>query len=269
MKYIPRCIVLFLLLSIMPAYADGMPDIATRTHLKIAEKIPVDNRIKILTYNPQDVYMVPTKYGYQTSIVFAHNEEIKTVSVGDRSMWQIIPSGNRMFIRPMDDGLATNMTIITNIREYNFDIKSIASDQTNNLYVVQFRYPEDKNTLEDSLNDGEMPTSVAESSLSNDLISIPPLDTQRTQNINENYSYTGHDNLAPTQVYDDGRNTYVLYDAMPSPAPRPIVTSTSGKSAMARHDIDGNKIIIYTVVKGFVLKSSGGEITVYNELFHP
>src|SRR5688572_30855497 len=78
--------------------------------------LPVDNRIKILTYSPLDVYKITTKYGYQTSLVFANNEEISTVSVGDRSLWQIIPSGNRIFIRPMVDDVATNMTVITSMR---------------------------------------------------------------------------------------------------------------------------------------------------------
>ena len=257
-------VALFLFLGPATAYAAGNPD------------IPVDSRIKILTYTSSDVYTVPTKYGYQTSIVFAHNEEIKTVSVGDRSMWQIIPSANRIFIRPMDDNLATNMTVITNQREYNFDIKSVAADQTSNLYVVQFRYPENRTEEYITLNDGDMPplahmsspvTLTHTSTGSN--VTIPPLDTQRTQDINEQYTYTGSDALAPSQVYDDGKNTYVLYDAMPSPAPRPTVLSTTGKPAVAKHEVQGNKIIIHTVASGFVLKSPKGKITVYNELFHP
>ncbi|MDX2073894.1 MAG: TrbG/VirB9 family P-type conjugative transfer protein [Alphaproteobacteria bacterium] len=244
----------FLLLSAAPAMADGMPE------------LPLDDRIKIFTYSPADVYTLPTKYGYQTSVVFARNEEIKTVSVGDRSLWQLIPAGNRMFIRPMDDGLSTNMTVITNIREYNFDLKSVAEGQANNLYVVQFRYPERKSSMTDTVESAPAPAPAATVT---DHVAIPPLDTQRTSDINENYSYTGPDELAPLQVYDDGKKTYVVYSAMPAPAPVPMVTSTSGQTATARHTVSGNKITIHTVASGFVLQSPAGQITVYNELFHP
>ena len=145
MKHLISSLAFSLLVGSFAAHAD-LPD------------LPVDGRIRILTYAPADVYTVPTKYGYQTSIVFASNEEITTVSVGDRSMWQIIPSGNRIFIRPMDDGLTTNMTVITNMREYNFDILSVEGEHSNNLYVVQFRYPDKRaSTIADTLNDGEMP----------------------------------------------------------------------------------------------------------------
>ncbi len=256
MKQLLYCMSALLFLGIAPAQADSMSE------------IPASNRIKILPYSASDVYTVPTKYGYQTSIVFEHSEEIKTVSVGDRSMWQIIPSANRIFIRPMDDDLATNMTVITNMREYNFDIKSVAEDQTNNVYVIQFRYPDNASKNDMTLNDGEMPSNPVAQKPSTP-ITIPPMDTQRSQELNENYSYTGPDELAPMQVYDDGKNTYVIYNVMPTPTPKPIVTSTAGKSAMARHDVSGNKIIIHTVVSGFVLKSPKGKITVYNELFHP
>lgn len=247
------------------AHADGMPEAkATAVYTDGASELPVDNRIKLLNYTPTDVYTVPTKYGYQTSIVFESGEAVRTVSVGDRSMWQIVPSGNRIFIRPMDDDLSTNMTVITNMREYNFDIKSVAADKTNNVYVIQFRYPEDERNSDAP----ELPP-IAPAVSRIDAVAIPPLDTQRTQSINKLYSYTGPDEVAPAQVYDDGKNTYVVYNTIPSPAPKPLITSASGNQDVATHVVQGNKIVIRTVTSGFVLTSPAGDITVYNELFHP
>ena len=262
MKHLLYCMTAFFFLGALPAYADGMSE------------IPIDSRIKILTYSASDVFTVPTKYGYQTSIVFAHNEEIKTISVGDRSMWQIIPSANRIFIRPMDDDLATNMTIITSMREYTFDIKSVKAEQTSNLYVIQFRYPDGKPKTNETLDDGEMPAyhvpanPVPSAKKYGALVTIPPMDTQRAQELNENYSYNGPDDLAPMQVYDDGKNTYVMYNVIPKPTPKPMFMGASGKFAMARHKVSGNKITINTIGRGFELQSPKGKITVYNELFN-
>lgn len=261
--------------------------------------IPIDSRIKILTYTESDVYTIPAKTGYQTSVEFARNEEITTISVGDRTPWQIVPNGNRMFIRPLMDDVQTNMTVITNIREYHFDLKSVGDKATNNIYVAQFRYPDEmKPTAPETLNDMEMPTvkapepvvltpapktkaaakaaakvapepapkpQVAEPAAPTEAVSIAPLDTQRTQQLNTAYTYTGPDAVAPNQVYDDGRNTYVLYETLPSPAPKPYITAPSGEMVLANHRVVDNKIVLFSIAKGFMLKSESGDIVVYNE----
>lgn len=232
-----------------------------------ATDLPVDDRIKIFTYSMNDVYTVPTKYGYQTSIVFAPNEEIGTVSVGDRSMWQIVPSGNRIFIRPMDDDLTTNMTVITNMREYTFDIKSVGEDEASNLYVIQFRYPDKKPKEQPDV----VPTPVAElpelAPVVSANVAIPPLDTQRTQQLNRLYTYSGPDRIAPADVYDDGKNTFIVYNSLPSPLPKPLVSSPPGGPAVAVNRIEGNTMVVQTVAGSIQLVSPNGDVTVYNESF--
>lgn len=106
-----------------------------------------DKRIKILHYDANDVFTIYTLYGYQTSIELAKSERIQTISIGDRSLWQIVPAGHRLFIRPMDDNVSTNMTVITDRHTYQFDLKSGAgklSDNPNMLYVARFTYPSNK-----------------------------------------------------------------------------------------------------------------------------
>ncbi len=92
------------------------------------DELPVDDRIKLLEYNKNDIYTITTRVGYQTNIEFGRNEQIQTISVGDRSLWQLIPAGNRLFIRPLENDLKTNMTLLTNKHAYQFDIKSIEGE---------------------------------------------------------------------------------------------------------------------------------------------
>ena len=80
------------------------------------EPITSDSRIKTFVYNENDVYTLTTHYGYQSNIEFAKNERIETVSLGDRVAWQIVPAGRRLFVRPQEEGVTTNMTVITNKR---------------------------------------------------------------------------------------------------------------------------------------------------------
>jgi type IV secretory pathway VirB9-like protein len=116
-----------------------------------AQPIVTDSRIKILVYNANEVFTVTTHYGYQANIEFGLKEEIETVSVGDRVSWQIVPAGRRLFIRAMEENAHTNMTVITNKRSYQFDLRSSASNAVYGseelVYVVRFFYPEEGGTM--------------------------------------------------------------------------------------------------------------------------
>ncbi len=109
--------------------------------------IVTDSRIKTFVYNPNEVFTITTHYGYQSNIEFGDKETIDTVSVGDRVAWQIIPAGRRLFIRAMEENAHTNMTIVTNLRAYQFDLRSSSADAVFGseelTYVVRFFYPEE------------------------------------------------------------------------------------------------------------------------------
>jgi type IV secretion system protein VirB9 len=112
-----------------------------------AVPITTDSRIKTFVFNENEVYEIVTHYGYQSNIEFGQNEEIVTVSVGDRVGWQIVPAGKRIFIRAMEEKAHTNMTVVTNKRAYQFDIREagvspqLASEEL--VYVVRFYYPDE------------------------------------------------------------------------------------------------------------------------------
>lgn len=111
-----------------------------------AKPITTDSRIKTLVYNENEVFRIIVHYGYQSSIEFAKNEEIQTLSLGDSYSWKITPVGNRIFIKALTKKGRTNMTLITNKRSYHFDI---ISRENSNLvdqelvYVARFFYPDE------------------------------------------------------------------------------------------------------------------------------
>ena len=108
--------------------------------------ITTDKRIKTYIYHPSDVYLVTISPGFQTSIEFASGEQIQTISVGDSFSWVLNPMGNRLFINPLENNVRTNMTIITNLRTYQFDILSSSEKEymTDIAYVIRFYYPNNK-----------------------------------------------------------------------------------------------------------------------------
>jgi type IV secretion system protein VirB9 len=112
------------------------------------EPITTDNRVKTYIYNENEVYNLVIFYGYQSSIEFAKGEEVGTISMGDSYAWNVNSVGRRLFIKPLEDNVHTNMTIITNKRAYHFDLfsKKIEGRADKELvYVMRFYYPEDNN----------------------------------------------------------------------------------------------------------------------------
>lgn len=103
-----------------------------------------DTRIKTYIYNPNEVYMLLLHYGFQSHIEFAQGESVDTISMGETYAWKITPMGNRLFLRPLEKNVKTNMTIITNRRSYQFDLvsKELEEGEEEDLvYQIKFFYP--------------------------------------------------------------------------------------------------------------------------------
>jgi type IV secretion system protein VirB9 len=258
-------------LSVLALLSCAMPLGAALADAPADPLLPVDSRIRILTYDESDVYTLITQYGYQTNLVFGPDEEVETISMGDRSLWQIIPAGNRLFIRPMNEDLATNMTIITNRHSYQFDIKSLGNENKAGtaLYVVKFRYPETRKK--------SSPRSIPVAAVSEPVIETPVVQTAPVMSQpmpapagpNYRYTFSGPDALAPLQVYDDGKSTYMKYRTMSDPLPSISAVSPAGKKTKATYRIVDDKIVIDQVAGEWAVTHGGGTITVYNEMLNP
>ena len=109
-----------------------------------------DNRIRNYVYNENEIFVVNLTFGFQSNIVFAKGEEVKTILLGDTYSWMITPISNRLILKALEQNIRTNMTVITNKRSYYFDL--VSSDDNNEyidsgdkVYVIKFYYPKTKN----------------------------------------------------------------------------------------------------------------------------
>ena len=55
--------------------------------------IQIDHRVRIVMYQPDEVYRFTGHYRYHSTIEFAPGEEIRTISMGDSTAWMLNPSG--------------------------------------------------------------------------------------------------------------------------------------------------------------------------------
>ncbi|WP_237111313.1 P-type conjugative transfer protein VirB9 [Neorickettsia findlayensis] len=125
-----------------------------------AHAIEHDPRMRTLVYSESAVFRVDTSYGYQSFIKFSDREQIKTIALGNSVGWSVNPVGEKIFLRPLEKGLSTNMVVVTDKRTYVFDLLSASEDdekkrkasETN--YMVRFQYPDEISS--DASNMGEL-----------------------------------------------------------------------------------------------------------------
>lgn len=258
-----------------------------------AAPITTDSRIKTFVFNANEVFAITTHYGYQSNIEFGAKETIDTVSVGDRVAWQIIPAGRRLFIRSMEENAHTNMTVVTNLRAYQFELRSSSSDAVFGseqlTYVVRFFYPDDV------ANGAPMPITFA-----NEVAGAPvglapaapiasaPLPPPRviaapavtpaappsaptvtgalppTAGINYRYTYSGSNEVAPLKIYDDGRATYFKFRGTTTPNVSVITARGEALDVPTRRTPDG-LLAVDLIAPRFSLTQSGKQVVVYNE----
>ena len=284
---------------------------------------PTDGRIRVLEYHENDIYRITSLYGYQTNVEFDEGEEIQTISVGDRSLWQLIPSGKRLFIRPMDENVSTNMTVITNLRAYQFDLRAGKGDPKDNpemVYVARFIYPP-KATPQAARFAPEVAVTVPAPVLSLPHAAVkaspppapvpaPPLPAAKPAlpasapplvippppippvvpyaapepvvpvpaakpasaaasapeaGRNYLYTYTGKDELAPLDVYDDGTSTFLRF---PDAAKISAIAAVdpAGKKTALTPLVQGEMLVVPGVAERFELRYAGGDVvTLFNE----
>jgi type IV secretion system protein VirB9 len=213
----------------------------------------VDSRIRVMVYHPNDVFKYIGYYGYQGNIELEQGETVDTISMGDSVAWQIIPSGNRIFLKPIDEDATTNMTLITNRRIYFFELHAKKASNINDpglVFAVKFLYPGSSN--------GAMDFSSQEGP------SLP--DLSKREKYNFKYTISGSDVVAPVKIFDDGRFTYFQFKSQNAPIPAFFQVDSKGNESIVNYQVVGGYIVLEAVASQYTLRY-GHEITcVFNEL---
>lgn len=221
--------------------------------VSVNRPIALDSRIKTMIYSENEVFRVVVNFGYQTIIEFAENEEIQTISAGNNFAWNLVPVGRRLFIKPLEDNILTNMTVLTNFRAYHFEIQSKTMYNTVDeelVYVARFFYPEE---------------GVDSLSVRPDVISVDKKDILPSfKPYNFNYSLSGPSRFAPVKIFDDGVNTFFKFEANIKVFPNIYVKTSEGFAALEMRR-RGDYIVTNVVAKEFKISLNGEDVAVYNE----
>lgn len=228
-----------------------------------SEEIPLttDSRIRTIVYNPNEVFQLKFHYGFQSFIEFAPDEEIEIISLGEAFPWKITPINKRIFIRPIQVDVTTNMTVITTKRTYQFEITGLAYDGRSNedlIYSVNFFYP-DRELKKPSMNIGNGANTINVK----DGFALTNID--RGDIINFNYTMAGDaKSIVPIKVFDDGKITYFQFPKNNLIVPEFSIVDIYGNETKLNYYIDGDYVAINTVGVQFALRNGRELLCIFN-----
>ncbi len=254
----------------LPAHTKVSPGLETKA-------VRSDERIRIVSYDPDAVVRLQGAYGYTLALEFAADEQIATVSLGDTVAWQAIPRENVLYLKPHEDKAETNMLVQTTRRSYTFNLVAFQPkgvDDGRLTYRVRFRYPQDEaRQLEATTRAAAERAERAARSTVGLATAIaagqsPELRSKLPSQWNFNYSVKGSRLAAPVQVLDDGEFTYVRFARYDS-APAVFEVDAEKKETLANFRREGDWLVLEKVTRQLVFRMAGNaEIAcVFNDAF--
>lgn len=206
---------------------------------------PVDPRIRVVAYNPDDVITLQGYVGYQIHFQWAEGEEFVNLGSGDNGAFDVGAERNHFFIKPKEARASTNLTVLTNRRAYHFDYVVSATAPTGSaarrmVYSIRFTYPEE-----------EARVAAAERERRQTEARIRQAAAPRTRN--EDYWFCGSSSLKPMRAYDDGVQTRMRFQSR-SEFPAMFVRNDDGSESLLNFNIEDDEVVIHRVARQFVLR---------------
>lgn len=201
-----------------------------------AAEIPItagkDQRVTTVRYNENEVYEINAKPSIVTHIVFQKGEEYEAHAFGDGDAWHFSNYKNNIFLKPAQPNGTTNLSVITNKREYMFRVKFNSEAVPNDLYQVRFVYPDEEVKQNEGKNIEQKMTDATYKKI-----------------YSLQYSMQGDTSIAPVNVYDDGTFTYFKFPGnVDLPAIYGVIPGkkSTGDEVLINRSVtgEGNSIIV-------------------------
>jgi type IV secretion system protein VirB9 len=170
-----------------------------------------DPHLQTIDYSAGQIVQLRGSPGFQLMVELSPDEQVQSVAMGDSAAWQVSVNkeGDRLFLKPLQADVVTNMTVVTSVRVYAFDLLATGGPTGDMPYTVQFRYPAATPVAAD-------PQYVDVSAASKRL---------------SRYRVSGDKLLRPQSVSDDGQHTYISW-AKGSPIPAVYASDRFGKEVL-------------------------------------
>jgi len=255
--------------------------------LEIPKPTLFDKTMVYTNFNKDDVFQLYAKDGYTTLVQFAKDEIILDMATGFSAGWDIQDRRNYIFIKPKayesqfsvdEDGEVaqkktvvqpnskdwkTNLIVLTNKKEYIFNLDLKEQSQTSH-FKVTFNYPKDEMLKEERRLAKEKVKEEKQEIITELNRNSVPKNWDYMMNINKE-----SENIAPVFAYDDGQFTYLGFDSTKD-MPSAFLYENDKESILNTHiKKDGNYdvLVIQKTAKQIVLRSGQRVVGILNNSF--
>jgi type IV secretion system protein VirB9 len=189
-----------------------------------------DPRIQGIDYAPEQVVTLQGTPGYELTVELSPDEQVENVALGDSGAWQVTANrrGDHLFIKALQSGVSTNMTVVTSVRLYNFELVPLSGPTGDMPYTIRFRYP---GTADQNAGDEDAASAAGKG----------------------RYVLTGDKELRPSAISDDGRHTYIQWPRDRS-LPAVYAIGSDGQEALVNGMMRDDIFVIDSVSEKLVFR---------------
>src|SRR3954452_17929529 len=226
-----------------------------------------DTRVRHVVYDPVNVVKINGVIRASTQVMFAEDEEIDHVAIGDAVSWEITPAGNILFLKSRERHLSTNLQGVTTRRDgrkrsYQFELAINEGSLADSYFVVRFAYPEDE--AERRRWEAGFHRSSAEAGAIDQTFAAHARSGPR----NWRYSAQGSPVLEPDSVYDDGRETTLRF-AGNREVPAVYLVAADGAESLVPKDVRGELVVVHAIGRQLRLRQGAEVLCLFNEGYDP
>jgi type IV secretion system protein VirB9 len=243
----------------MPIYKSGRPSssgigiylIAVLAVLEasgaVGEALPLpgrlDARLRLAPYSAEQVYRLYGYVGYEIDLEFAPGEKFVGLGAGDIEGLSFVANRNHLFVKPKAAVVDTNLTILTNLRQYQIEYTASAArpavDDHDVMYAVRFTY-----APVPSVTVAQKEQAIVEKDLKAASNSRPR---------NFDYWYCGNPALKPVAAWDDGVLTHLRFGGK-AEQPAVFVGNDDGSESLLNFSMQAGDVVIQRVVPRLILR---------------
>ncbi len=225
-----------------------------------------DARIQYTNYNPDNVVNIRTRLGEVTMVQLAEGETVNDetdsgLGMGDGGAWKMDVRGRHLFFKPKtDQDSDTNMIIASNKgRIYAFRLHTAKQGQAT-TYVLRFRYPAEEAAARRAQQLKEERVAA--------MLNRYGVDADTVAQHNHNYWGRGDKTLSPSEIFDNGRFTFLRYNNSKA-LPAVFRVNDDGSEAAINAHVENDTLIIHETAKHFVLRQGKAVLGIENRGYDP
>ncbi len=227
-----------------------------------SQPVGSDARIRAYNFQPNTVYEYVGFLKVASRIDLDPEETIQSLTMGDQTGWQINPVGNTLFLKPIELDATTNMTIITNLRTYYFELYSreAKSIEDNELaFTTYFNYSD----IDDANVDAGFVEFEPEDEKHDSYVPDPVKDAPM---LNFSYTMSGSKTVSPLEVFDDGEFTYFKFKDINADYPAIFQVLPNGDEALINFRVSKEGyVVVEMVTSQYTLRFGNQIVCVFNE----